>query len=509
MKAAPYRFPGGLRLDGARTISTGRPVRPLPLPGELVLPLGEAVGTPGRAVVAAGDRVRAGTVIADDPDSPTAPLHAPVSATVTAIEPRPAPHPSGKAVVAIVLRVDPEQGPPLRQPPLDWQRTEPAALCERIHEAGIAGLGGAAFPTAAKLAAAGERVHTLVLNGVECEPWISCDDMLLRHRAEEVVEGGRILARICGATRCLLAVEEDMPEARAAAEAAAGADVEVVTVPARYPAGGERQLIQALTGEEVPAGALPPALGLLCQNVGTAAAVCRAVRNGEPLTRRYVTVTGDAVTEPRVLDAPLGASFAALLTAAGGTEGLDRLIMGGPMMGFAVAEEGVPVVKGTNCVLAATRALFPPPAPAMPCIRCGACAEACPASLLPQQLYWYARAGDLEQLAGHHLEDCIDCGACAAVCPSHIPLVQYFRHAKGEMAAAEEARIQAEKARARYEARQRRLAREAEERERRRAEKRARLRGSGEGDDRKAAVAAALARRRRRKADTGDEEPRG
>ncbi|WP_435101619.1 electron transport complex subunit RsxC [Arhodomonas sp. AD133] len=510
---ALHRFPGGLRLDNHKEISTARPVMPLPLPGTLVLPLGQHVGAAGKACVEAGERVLGGQALTRCLDYVSAPIHAPTSGTVTAVEDRLAPHPSGLTTPCIVLEPDGNDEWEPAWPALPWREASTRALRQRVRDAGIAGLGGAAFPTAVKLNPTLERdIHTLIVNGAECEPWITCDDMLLRARAGAVVEGARVMAHMLGGARILLAVEDDMPEAKAAAENAAGDDVEVVTVPARYPAGGERQLIYTLTGEEVPSGDIPASLGIVCQNVGTAAAVHRAVNEGRPFTHRYVTVTGDAVTEPRVLEAPLGAPFTDLLEAAGGTSPvLDRLIMGGPMMGFTVERDDVPVIKATNCVLAASVELFPPPQPAMPCIRCGACSDACPVSLLPQQLYWHARATDLEQLEAHDLFDCIECGICAYVCPSHIPLVQYFRYAKGEAAEAERARRQAELSRERYEARQARLEREAEERRRRRERKKAAMRerrestqaeggekpGNGQ-DERKAAIAAALAKRRKR-----------
>ncbi|WP_018719294.1 electron transport complex subunit RsxC [Arhodomonas aquaeolei] len=494
---AAHRFPGGLRLEPNRAISTRHPVTAVPLPERLILPLGAALGAPAQPCVSEGERVRAGQCLAEGEDPAVPPLHAPAGGRVAAITAHPAPHPSNLAVTSLVLETDPDAAAEPAWPALD-AGADPAALRARVHAAGITGLGGAGFPTAAKLADAAGRVHTLVLNGAECEPWISCDDMLMRTRAAAVLSGGRLLARAVGAGRIVVALEADAEAALEAVTAAADDDVEVVTVPARYPAGGERQLVQALTGQEVPAGDLPTTLGILCQNVGTAEAVHRAAVEGRALTHRYVTVTGDAVADPRVVLAPLGAPFSDLLAAAGGaTPGLDRLIMGGPMMGFTVADPAVPVVAATNCILAATTALCPPPQPALPCIRCGACAEACPASLQPQQLYWHARGGEVDTLAALGLGDCIECGACAYVCPSHIPLIQYFRHGKAEMADARQARTIAERARERYEARQARLAREAEERRQRREQKKAQARSGG--DARKAAVAAALEKRRRRR----------
>jgi electron transport complex protein RnfC len=334
--------------------------------------------------------------------------------------------------------------------------------------------------------------------------------MLMREHAAEVVEGLAIMRHILGAEQALIGIEDNKPQAIAAlreAVAAQGQDMEVVGVPTRYPAGGEKQLIYTLTGKEVPSDGLPAQIGVVCHNVGTAYAVQRAVVHGEPLLSRMVTLAGDAIPQPRNLEVLLGTPVAFLLGhVEARLDAVERLVMGGPMMGFTLPSDAVPVVKTSNCLLAQTRAEAPPPRPARPCIRCGACNEVCPAGLLPQQLYWHARAKDFDKVQDHALFDCIECGCCAAVCPSDIPLVGYYRFAKSEVYAQERERRKADIARRRHEARQERQEREKRERAERMQKKKAALaakQGREQEDPKKAAIQAALARAKAKKAASG------
>ena len=313
-------------------------------------------------------------------------------------------------------------------------------------------------------------MHTLILNGTECEPYITSDDMLMRERAEQVIDGAEILMHILKAERCLIGIEDNKPEAIAAMKQAISQRnqkcMKVVVFPTRYPSGGEKQLIQILTGQEVPSGKLPTDLGMVVQNVGTAAAISDAVRYGKPLISRIVTLTGEALADPCNLEVLTGTPTKDLLQAARLDKSrLSTLIMGGPMMGFTMNDASVPVTKTSNCLIAGTAREFPPALPAMACIRCGMCAEACPASLLPQQLYWHAKAENHDQLKHHNLFDCIECGACSYVCPSNIPLVQYYRASKGEIRHLEARHAKSERSRLRYENRQNRLEREKAEKE--------------------------------------------
>jgi len=455
----PWPFHGGTHLQARKEASSRRPLQTAKLPQELIYPLALRNGRQLQACVAAGDRVLRGQLIAAAEGPMNPPIHAASSGRVRGIESRPLPHPSGMAGDCLVIEVDGEDEPISFQGVADYAALKPEELRGRIHAAGIVGLGGAAFPTAVKTNPGSRPVDTLILNGAECEPYITCDDSLLRHFPGEVLGGAKILMHILGAARCLIAVEDDMPEAVAALEKAASAgdyrNIQIVAVPTIYPAGGEKQLIQVLTGREVPAHGIPADIGVVCQNVATAAVVCKAIATGEPLVSRIVTVTGQGIRQPQNLLARIGTPIAELVAQCGGyTEKARRLIMGGPMMGFALPSDGLPIVKSANCILVAGVGEVVGEKHAMPCIRCGECATACPANLLPQQLYWYARSDNLERAADYHLADCIECACCDVVCPSHIPLTQYFRSAKDKIAAQERERQQADHARMRHEARQ-------------------------------------------------------
>ncbi|HBP69185.1 MAG TPA: electron transport complex subunit RsxC [Alcanivorax sp.] len=470
-----YDFPGGVHPAEHKTVSNRTPIAPGPRPAQLVLPLNMHLGAPARPIVAVGDRVLKGQMLAEPAGAVSAALHAPTSGTVVALGPRPIQHPSGMDALCIVLEPDGEDRWAERRPVADHTRLGPGKLIALLRDAGVAGLGGAGFPTSVKVNLGDhQRVEQLIINAVECEPYITADDRLMRERADEIVLGIQILQYLLNPHDTLIGIEDNKPEAIAALRAAcADSDVEVRVVPTKYPSGGEKQLIQLLTGKEVPSGSIPAQCGVVCQNVGTAWAVKRAVHDGEPLLSRITTVTGDAVARPGNYEVWLGTPVADLLHHAGvDKERLGRLVMGGPMMGFTLHDPSVPVVKTSNCVIAASAEELPEPPPEQACIRCGACAEVCPANLLPQQLYWYAKTDDFERAQHHNLMDCIECGACAYVCPSHIPLVQYYRYAKGEIRTQTAEQIKADRARERFEARQARLEREQAEKE---ARRRARL----------------------------------
>jgi electron transport complex protein RnfC len=493
-----WKFPGGLPLEGHKSLSTGQSVIDSSLPSRLILPLQQHIGEPAEPVVKVGEKVLKGQLIARANGYVSVPVHASTSGMVSALTDLPVAHPSGLSAPCIVIEPDGEERWTERHPVPDYLDLDRGKLRNLIREAGIVGLGGAGFPTFIKLNPGPHRpIETLVLNGAECEPYITCDDMLMRERAEEVIAGVQIMQYMLGAQRCIVGIEDNKPEAYAAIRAAIeDPAIEVVQVPTRYPAGGEKQLIRVLTGQEVPSQGLPAAIGVVCQNVATAAAVYRAIVLGEPLVSRIVTVTGQAIRRPGNLQVPIGMPIDELLAEAGGTlENLDRLIMGGPMMGFALPTDAAPVVKTTNCILAATQAEVAPSPQAQPCIRCGACVEACPARLLPQQLYWHTRAKEFDKVQDYHLFDCIECGCCAYVCPSHIPLVQYYRYAKTEIWAQERDRQRADLARQRHEHRLERLQREKRERAERHRKKKAALAASTADEaQKKATIQAAVAR---------------
>lgn len=476
----------GLRLDTHKRPSTTRAVRTATIPGEVVLPLDQHGDGQTVAIVQAGDAVLLGQPIARPQSDPGAWLHATVAGRVVAVEPRPAPHHRGESVLSVVIANDGTGQRYAANTPVDYQALDPVQLCEHIARGGIVGLGGAMFPTAAKLmhARTVSDIH-LLLNGAECEPWISCDEMLMRERAQEIVHGARILCRALGARRCTIAIETDMPEAHAALTSAlttvlansATPNIALAVVPRVYPAGGERQLIATLTGLEVPHDGLPSDIGMICQNVGTAAATARWVRDGEPLISRIVTVTGSGVREPGNLEVRLGTPMSSLIADCGGTSSISpspvvKRIMGGSMMGVDLPSDTLPIIKGTNCIIVATAADLHPRGPEMPCIRCGNCSFVCPASLLPQQLHWYSRADDVASLEHLGLMDCIECGCCDYVCPSQIPLAQRFREAKPVLLAHLASRKQAELSKSRFDAREERLERLESERRAKLEEKR-------------------------------------
>ncbi len=464
---------GGLRLEGHKERSTETPIALAPPPECAILPLDQHAGMRAEPVVKVGERVMLGQPIARPQGEISAWLHASISGRVATIEPRPAAHRAGDSTLSIVIESDGrDERWPAHTSMQDFRERDPIVVLEHIARAGIVGLGGAAFPAATKLMGAlRSKDCTLLLNGAECEPYISCDEMLMRERAHDIVLGAEAIAHAIGASQCVVAIEEgsSLAEAtlREAVSRASAGSIRVAIVPNVYPAGGERQLIATLFGREVPFAGLPTDIGIVCQNVGTAAAVAKWIQDAQPLVSRIVTVTGDGVRRPRNLEARIGTPFSQLIAACDGyTERMHQLLMGGTMMGIALPSDDVSVVKATNCIIAASALDLQPRAAEMPCIRCGNCSEVCPARLLPQQIHLNARASDLEGLERYGLMDCIECGCCDYVCPSQIPLVERFRAAKPELAKHLMARSNARDARLRYETRNERLERlEAEQRQ--------------------------------------------
>ncbi|WP_165854836.1 electron transport complex subunit RsxC [Marinobacter sp. JSM 1782161] len=486
-----WDFPGGIHPPENKHQSTASPIRSLPLPDVLYVPLQQHIGAPAQALVEPGDHVLKGQTLAEPQGRLSVAIHAPTSGIVEAISAHPVPHPSGMTDWCVVLRPDGDDRWTELHGLEDYHRETPATLLERIRRAGIAGMGGAGFPTEIKLHPPGnDKVTTLILNGAECEPYITADDLLMRSHATDIVRGLEIMAYILEPEACVIGIEDNKPEAIAALrQAVQGTRIDVAVVPTKYPSGGEKQLIQLLTGLEVPHGGIPADVGVMCQNVGTAAAVYRAVRFGEPLVSRITTLTGDGLSERGNVHALIGTPIRFLLDQAGfDVARTQRLIMGGPMMGFTLENPDVPVIKTTNCVIAGTPEEFPAPPPAQPCIRCGMCAEVCPMELLPQQLFWFAQSGEHEKAEQHNLFDCIECGACSYVCPSTIPLVQFYRHAKGEIRQQREDHLKSDRARERFEARQARLEREKAEKE---AKRKARAEAAAKAQAEKKAAAAA------------------
>jgi electron transport complex protein RnfC len=497
-----HHFHGGLRLRHNKKISCEYPVEKAPLATRYFVPLLQHTGREGDATVSTGQKVLKGDQIGCFSDLGSGCIHAPTSGTVMAIAKHPISHPSGVEGRCIVIKPDGLDRWRDLEPIDDWEQAPPQEIRQKIRNSGIVGLGGAVFPTGFKVNEANERgIHTLILNGSECEPYISCDEMLMRENPDSIILGARILQKAIGADRTVIAIEDQMGVVNQvlneAVQRSGANNMEIVKVTTIYPEGGEKQLIQVLTGVEVPSGGRPTDLGLLCQNVATATAVARAVTEDKPLIERIVTVTGNGVRQPRNLLTPIGTLISSLVDQCGGyAPGAARLILGGPMMGYSLTSDSNPVIKAANCILVLTEEDIRPRQAEMPCIRCGECARVCPAILLPQQLNWSVRNGLWEDVEEHGLADCIECGCCDFVCPSHIPLVDWFRFGKTELQILAQERERAGMARQRFEAREERLARQKRERKNRIAEKKRALRDARQKQEN---VDAAIERVRSRK----------
>ncbi|WP_312816965.1 electron transport complex subunit RsxC [Atlantibacter subterraneus] len=457
-----WDFDGGIHPPEMKTQSSGTPLRHVPLPGRFVIPLKQHIGAEGELCVQPGDRVLRGQPLTRGWGR-MLPVHAPTSGTVVAIAPHSTAHPSALAEPSVIIEPDGDDRWIDRDGWHDYQQRSREALIERIHQFGVAGLGGAGFPTGVKLQGGGDKIETLIINAAECEPYITADDRLMQECAAQIVEGIRILAWILKPREVLIGIEDNKPQAISMLRAVLSHEhgMALRVIPTKYPSGGAKQLTQILTGKQVPHGGRSSDIGVLMHNVGTAYAVKRAVIDGEPLTERVVTLTGESIARPGNVWARLGTPVRHLLEFGGFCPSGEQLvIMGGPLMGFTLPWLDVPVVKITNCLLAPSPDEMGEQQEEQHCIRCSACADACPADLLPQQLYWFSKGQQHDKATAHNLADCIECGACAWVCPSNIPLVQYFRQEKAEIRAVQLEEQRAAEAKARFEARQQRLERE-------------------------------------------------
>ncbi|MEZ9544091.1 electron transport complex subunit RsxC [Vibrio sp. 10N.286.48.C11] len=504
-----WDFPGGVHPAENKKQSNTTDITHARLPEEIVLPVKQHIGKPGNLLVAAGDTVLKGQQLTALDTGFTLPVHAPTSGVITAIEPRTTAHPSGLSEICVVIKPDGLDTWIEKNPVEDFSTKTSDELLDVIRQAGISGMGGAGFPTAKKLQSGLGRTDILIVNAAECEPYITSDDKLLQEHADEVLKGIEVVEHILQPKLTVIGIEDNKPDAIKALEIAAkDKDIVIRVIPTKYPSGGEKQLIKILTNKEVPAGGIPADIGVLVQNVGSLYSIKRAVIDGEPVVNRVVTLTGKTFKQPRNVWALLGTPVHELLEEFGykADKKLPRLILGGPMMGFTLPHANVPITKTSNCILAPTRREISPSTYEMECIRCSACAEACPASLLPQQLQWHAKANELDKCEELNIKDCIECGACAFVCPSEIPLVQYYRQAKAEIKTRKDEAAAAERAKIRFEEKNARMERDKAERENRfkkAADNRRKDMKTSGGDD---AIAAAIARVKAQKA-AADQAP--
>jgi electron transport complex protein RnfC len=492
-----WDFPGGVHPAENKKQSNKTELVHAAIPSEIVLPLKQHIGKAGNLLIAVGDTVLKGQQLTASDSGFTVPVHAPTSGQVTAIEPRTVAHPSGLSELCAVITPDGNDTWCEKTPVADYTQESADALIDVIRLAGISGMGGAGFPTAKKIQSGIARTEILIVNAAECEPYITADDKLMQEHADELIQGIEIVEHILKPKLTIIGIEDNKPAAiKALEQAAMNKDIVIRVIPTKYPSGGEKQLIKILTNKEVPSGAIPADIGILVQNVGSLYSIKRAVIDGEPVVNRIVTLTGKTFKQPRNVWTLLGTPVQALLDEFGykADKKLQRLIMGGPMMGFTLPHAQVPITKTSNCILAPKRREIASDQYEMECIRCSQCAEACPASLLPQQLQWYAKSQEYEKLEELNLKDCIECGACAFVCPSEIPLVQYYRQAKAEIRTRAQEAAAAERAKLRFEEKKARMEREKAERENRfkkaADDRRKDMKASG-GDD---AIAAAIAR---------------
>jgi electron transport complex protein RnfC len=513
-----WDFHGGIHPPEQKSLTTDKPIRAVSIPEKLILPLHQHIGISADLQVNVGDKVLKGQALTKSAHPMAVPVHAPTSGTISAIKNAVIAHPSGLSELCLFITPDGEDKWRKRQICTDVTKLTINDLIDKISSAGISGMGGAGFPTQVKVSTH-EKIKLLIINAAECEPYISADDLLIREHSPSILDGINILDKILSPENILIGIEDNKPEAiKVLQQVTANNDkIQVCVLPTKYPTGGEKQLIQILTGQEVPAGVLPSSLGIVMQNIATCFAITDAVINDIPLIKRVVTVSGQALKKPQNVWSLLGTPVGFLLEQCGSPNKDKRhIIMGGPMMGYSLPTDQVPVVKTTNCILAPSEKEISSPYSTgtgeVECIRCGQCSDVCPAQLLPQELQWSAKAKDHQQLNKLNLFDCIECGACAYVCPSQIPLVNYYRIAKSEIRQQTQLDIKAEHAKVRFEARKERLARDKiarEEKQKVAAEARKARMNSGttEAKSEMSAVAQALARVKAKKAQTNNQAP--
>jgi electron transport complex protein RnfC len=432
-----FKIRGGVHPFENKHATSGSKIKPVPLADRLFIPLQQHIGAPAAPIVKRNEKVFKGQLLANSQGMISAPVHAPTSGKIIAIGKYPAPHPSGLSVRTIIIEPDGEERwADTSRPCQDPFILDPDEISTRVASAGIVGMGGATFPSAVKLNLRKRYdLNRLIINAAECEPYLTCDDQLMRENANDIIDGISIMMHALQIEKTIVAIEATKPEAIKTMEEASNllSNISVVTVPVHYPMGSEKHLVQTLTGKETPAKALTADIGIVVHNVATAHAVQQCIRYNRPLIERVVTVSGGAVKIPGNYLTPIGTPVSQLFYFANGfTEEPSQIIGGGPMMGQPLPGTQVPIVKGSGGILALTKKETARKQ-TMPCIRCGNCVTACPCGLLPLEMASRARTNDFDGAVKFGLMDCISCGSCAYVCPSHIPLVQYFNFAKGAL----------------------------------------------------------------------------
>ena len=424
-------FPGGLHPSDNKHWTAARPIETCPLPAELIIPLSQHIGAPAEACVEVGALVKKGQVVGQAKGFVSVSIHASTSGEVVAVEPRL--HPSGRNLPSVVIKPDGDDVWLDDLPAADPKALSVDEIKDRLRDAGIVGMGGATFPAHVKLSPPEEKpIDTLIINGVECEPYLTADHRMMLEESEKVLQGVEILRQVLDVDKVFIGIEANKPDAiQLMTEKCIGTDIKVVPLEVKYPQGAEKQLILAITGREVPSGGLPMEVGVVVQNIGTAAAVADAIIKGQPLIERVCTVTGSGIAEPRNLRIRVGTPLQHLVDYCGGLTGAPaKLIMGGPMMGMTQLSLDVPATRGTSGLLIFRQGdIFLKEEG--PCIRCARCVKACPANLLPTTIASYARLDMFDEADEYGAMDCIECGCCSYSCPSFIPLVQTLRHAKG------------------------------------------------------------------------------
>lgn len=459
----PIPFGGGIDLPPNKAMSLEQPPGKAELPDVIKIPLRQHIGASSKPVVKTGEKVFKGQLIAKAQGYISAPIHASTSGIVREISEHVMPNPSGAKSPCVVIETDGNETWLQDRAIIDdYYSLSPLEVQQKIFQSGIVGLGGAGFPSAVKIIPGlSLDIELLIINAAECEPYISCDEALIRNIAKDVITGIEVLAHALQVDDVVIAIEENKLEAieslKTAIKNHAEIDIKLILISSLYPAGGEKQLIKSITGVEVPADGLPVDIGVVVNNVGTTVAIKKAIIDGEPLISRVVTVTGPGVVNACNLEALIGTPINKLVQQCGGyNDQFEYLIMGGPMMGFRLHSDQVPLIKTTNCLLATGTELKASNVKESACIRCDECVPVCPVKLQPQQLHWHAKELNADRLQDFRLFDCIECGCCSYVCPSHIPLVDEFRQAKNNIWTKRRKQLEAEQNKKRYMEKQRR-----------------------------------------------------